>query len=120
MDKKDYIKNFLHQAENISSSLQFDEKHEHNFIKTTLKVAGNLYDSELTAYVFSFVADNEKNAGVMICGLTKESSFFRINIYSNQPNICRTQIGNSEKPKRVSPLQAVNRLSKFISNQTGK
>ena len=118
MDKSEYNRNFLHQAEKIASTLQLDEKHENNFIKTALKVASNIYDSNLTQYVHSFVPYEENKAGTVFCGLSKESAFFRINIYSNQPNICRTQIGNSEKAKRVSPVIAVKRLAVFISKQT--
>lgn len=118
MDKSEYVKNFLRKAENISSSLQLDEKHEHNFIKTTLNVARNIFDSDLTKYVFSFEPDNEKKSGIISCGLSENRAFFFINVYSNQPNICRTQIGKSEKPKRVSPFVAVKRLSDFISKQT--
>ena len=106
MEKTEYIRNFLRKAENISAILQLDEKHEHN-----------IYDSNLTAYVFSFEPDVEKKAGIISCGPSEKQAIFKINVYSNQPNICRTQIANSEKPKKVSPFQAVKRLSDFISKQ---
>ena len=118
MDKSEYIRNFLRKAENISAILQLDEKHEHNFIKCALKVAHNIYDSNLTSYVFSFEPDVEKKAGIISCGPSEKQAIFKINVYCNQPNICRTQIANSEKPKKVSPFQAVKRLSEFISKQT--
>ena len=120
MTKSEYNKNFLRKAEEISSALNLDAKHEHNFIKTTLKVAGNIYDSNLIEYVSSFTSNVEKTVGVVFCGVPGKKAIFQINIYSNQPNVCRTQIGNSEKPKHVSPQQAVKRLSEFIAKQTSK
>lgn len=119
MTKSEYNRNFLRQAEEISSALNLDAKHEHNFIKATLKVAGNIYDSNLIDYVSSFTPNVEKNVGVVLCGVPGKKAVFQINIYSNQPNVCRTQIGNSEKPRHVSPKQAVERLSKYINKTIG-
>ena len=114
MTRAQFTEDFLEEVNVAISYNNLNQKYASCFNKTVRKVISRLYSVKAAPFFLKITPNAYKKCFKIYFDVSPNRPYFSINVYYNQKNTCRTQIGNDENGKRITPYQAVERLSRFI------